>query len=233
VSETGFAQFLRAFMESWFTKMSGPLTIPFAIAALFVPQVWLKLLCAVLALLCGGSASYAIWRRERQAFITERDKNLRPEIAVSIADGTLEASSRSQAGYRTPANLFVNEFWACITLFPAFVNKRPCLASIDSCSLRIKTSLRTIEMIRLRENRLPDDASIDLTKPTHLSEMEQNVLLTPGPTVTRFVQFVAELWKEELPEAELLFRAVDSFGGQWEATARLADLKVVGEMPDF
>jgi hypothetical protein len=56
-----FVAFLRAFGESWLTLMSGPLTVPFAIAALVLPGFY-KLLFAVLAVLCGVFSSYRVWR---------------------------------------------------------------------------------------------------------------------------------------------------------------------------
>jgi hypothetical protein len=61
-----FRAFLRAFGESWLTQMSGPLTVPFAIAALFVPGFY-KLLFAVLAVVCGVFSSYRVWRTARAA----------------------------------------------------------------------------------------------------------------------------------------------------------------------
>ncbi len=60
-----FRAFLRAFGESWLTQMSGPLTVPFAIAALFVPGFY-KLLFAVLAVVCGVFSSYRVWRTARR-----------------------------------------------------------------------------------------------------------------------------------------------------------------------
>jgi len=47
--------------------MSGPASVPFAIAAVFVPGTALKILLALLALLCGLLASYGVWRTERIA----------------------------------------------------------------------------------------------------------------------------------------------------------------------
>lgn len=63
--DTGFMAFLRAFGGSWLTSMSGPLTVPLAVAALFVPGVY-KLLFAALAVICGVFSSYRVWRSERQ-----------------------------------------------------------------------------------------------------------------------------------------------------------------------
>jgi hypothetical protein len=46
--------------------MSGPLTVPFAIAVLFVPGFY-KLLFGVLAIICGVFSSYRVWRTARAA----------------------------------------------------------------------------------------------------------------------------------------------------------------------
>jgi len=59
--DLGFIAFLRAFGQSWLTLMSGPLTVPFAIAALVLPGFY-KLLFGVLAVLCGVFSSYRVWR---------------------------------------------------------------------------------------------------------------------------------------------------------------------------
>ncbi len=59
-----FTAFLRAFGENWLTKMSGPLTVPFTLAALFVPA-YLKPIFAGLAITSGVFASYQVWRNAR------------------------------------------------------------------------------------------------------------------------------------------------------------------------
>jgi len=64
-ADAGFMAFLGAFGENWLTRMSGPLTVPFAIAALFAPGFY-KLLFATLAIVCGVSSSYEVWRNERK-----------------------------------------------------------------------------------------------------------------------------------------------------------------------
>ena len=67
--EATIKEFLRSFGGQWFTKMSGPLTVPFAVAALFVPQTWLKLLFALLAIVCAAVSSYGVWAADRNALI--------------------------------------------------------------------------------------------------------------------------------------------------------------------
>lgn len=66
--------FIRAFGGRWFTKMSGPLTVPFAIAALFWPNGPLKFLFAILAVACAAASSYGIWAHERTHVVSLLDK---------------------------------------------------------------------------------------------------------------------------------------------------------------
>jgi hypothetical protein len=60
-----FVAFLRAFGANWLTKMSGPLTVPFALAALFVTTQYLRVLFGLLAIVCGIVASYEVWKDAR------------------------------------------------------------------------------------------------------------------------------------------------------------------------
>ena len=61
------SSFVRSIGSQWITRMSGPLTVPFALVALFVPQTWLKASSAVLAILCASVSSYGVWSQERKA----------------------------------------------------------------------------------------------------------------------------------------------------------------------
>ena len=80
-----FKGFFLAFGANWFTKMSGPLTVPFTIGALFAPVTWAKAICAALAIVCGGGASYAIWEHERKKLCTEEE--LRKQTEAKLYDG--------------------------------------------------------------------------------------------------------------------------------------------------
>ncbi len=81
-------QFVAAFGGQWLTKMSGPLTVPLAIAALFVPHVWLRLLFALLAITCAIASAYGIWDRERRA----------KEQAIAALQSASQAKARDWAG---------------------------------------------------------------------------------------------------------------------------------------
>jgi hypothetical protein len=67
IQEPTLRNFFRAFGARWFISMSGPTTVPFAVAAVFVPSTWQKVILVALAVLCGLLSSYWVWRIERQA----------------------------------------------------------------------------------------------------------------------------------------------------------------------
>lgn len=58
--------FFRAFWAQWFTRMSGPLTVPVAAAAFFVSAMWQKVAFAGLAIMCALVTCYKIWEAEKR-----------------------------------------------------------------------------------------------------------------------------------------------------------------------
>jgi hypothetical protein len=62
--DLSFWGFIRAFGEGWTTMMSGPLTVPFAIAALYLPG-YPRPIFASLAVVCGLYSSYHVWRKAK------------------------------------------------------------------------------------------------------------------------------------------------------------------------
>jgi hypothetical protein len=64
--DTRFSTYLKAFFSDMLTGMSGPLSVPFALLALWVSSHTQKLLYASLAVLCALFASYRVWRNERR-----------------------------------------------------------------------------------------------------------------------------------------------------------------------
>jgi hypothetical protein len=71
-----FAEYLRAFTARWFILMSGPLMVPFTIAAVYVENTYAKVLLALTAIGCFIFSSYWIWRIEREARATAESKLL-------------------------------------------------------------------------------------------------------------------------------------------------------------
>jgi hypothetical protein len=80
-----FSNFVRAFGSRWFTAMSGPLSVPLAVAAVFVPNDIAKLLLALTAIACAIFASYWVWRRERQQAIVS-EQQLAPKIVLHFEE---------------------------------------------------------------------------------------------------------------------------------------------------
>jgi len=60
-----FWKFLRAFGQDWLTLMSGPLAVPFAIAATFFSG-WARSLLLMLAASCIVFASFRVWRNNQR-----------------------------------------------------------------------------------------------------------------------------------------------------------------------
>jgi hypothetical protein len=57
--------FVHAFGADWFTRMSGPWSVPFAAGAVYFPQTWVKVIFGALAAVCLVAGAYFVWRRER------------------------------------------------------------------------------------------------------------------------------------------------------------------------
>jgi hypothetical protein len=62
-----FQEYLRAFTARWFVLMSGPVSVPFTAAALYVENTTAKALLTIMAITCFAFSSYWIWRIEREA----------------------------------------------------------------------------------------------------------------------------------------------------------------------
>jgi hypothetical protein len=94
--------FLREIVSSWFTGMSGPLSVPLAIASVFVPSDTAKVLLGLTAFACFFGAAYGVWRRERMARnasdvrTAALEDRLSPKIGISInANGIADERDRS------------------------------------------------------------------------------------------------------------------------------------------
>jgi hypothetical protein len=113
MSQPTIKGFLKAFGANWVTKMSGPPTVPFTLAALFVPQAWLRTLFAVLAIVCAFVSSYAVWAAERKNAKESADKldsieSARPKIClrqVKVSDVSFVGGSNT-----SPVVLFTAPF---------------------------------------------------------------------------------------------------------------------------
>jgi hypothetical protein len=61
-----FSTYLKAFFTDALTAMSGPISVPFAAAALWASSYWQKVLWGCLAVVSAGFSSYRVWRKERE-----------------------------------------------------------------------------------------------------------------------------------------------------------------------
>lgn len=89
-------RFFKAFMLNWLTKCSGGLSVPFAAAAAFAPNLSVRLLFVALAVIAFLTACYTIWNIERTSLIKaeqvcdgltqkldrEQERRLKPEIYI-------------------------------------------------------------------------------------------------------------------------------------------------------
>lgn len=73
--------YCRAILRSWFTAMSGPLSVPAAGLALWVENQTAKIVLGITALVCVWAAGFAVWKRER-----ERVRTLEDQLAAVVSD---------------------------------------------------------------------------------------------------------------------------------------------------
>lgn len=59
-------EFLKAFGADWGERMSGPVSVPLMILALFIPNLYVAIGTGVLGIGCGVYAAYRVWATERK-----------------------------------------------------------------------------------------------------------------------------------------------------------------------
>ena len=92
-SASGFFAFLRAFGGRWFVAMSGPLTVPFSVAALYVDSTWARALFGLLAVTCALFTAFWLWRLERERVI-DLESRLAPKL-VFVREACCRVALRS------------------------------------------------------------------------------------------------------------------------------------------
>lgn len=65
LKENGLFDFARAMFAGWFTRMSGPLSVPAAALALWVENDTAKYLLGATAFVCLWATAYFVWKAER------------------------------------------------------------------------------------------------------------------------------------------------------------------------
>lgn len=109
---TGPRAFAQAMLAHWFSAMSGPLSVPAAIAAAFVQNQTGQMLLVLTAFVCVWAAAYGMWRAEREQtissgvwflanFVEKREKFTIAEAACLLANAEIKQSDLSgpSAGY--------------------------------------------------------------------------------------------------------------------------------------
>jgi hypothetical protein len=95
----GVTKFVHALAADWFARMSGPLSVPFAIAAIYVPNETARVLLLATAFVCAWAAAYRVWKVQYERANTAEDEieklkavapDLRPEIIGVAFGGTNE-----------------------------------------------------------------------------------------------------------------------------------------------
>jgi hypothetical protein len=90
-AEPGLHAFCRAMLRHFFTAMSGPLSVPLAVAALWVENQTAKIILGLTALACVWAAAYWIWKPEREKVITlEKFANERNQQKQQLLDEIAE-----------------------------------------------------------------------------------------------------------------------------------------------
>jgi hypothetical protein len=74
MESSSFKNFLKSFGSNWLTGMSGSLSVPITISALFVAPALYKWILAASGVFCLWFSSYRIWANEREKAIRESEK---------------------------------------------------------------------------------------------------------------------------------------------------------------
>jgi hypothetical protein len=105
--------FSKALGDDWLTKMSGPLSVPFAVLALVFKDRLAGILFGALAFVCLVVASYAVWRRERIAVrvlereVTEERERTKPRVELVFDKDCGACQNIVHAGVGTEVRLSI------------------------------------------------------------------------------------------------------------------------------
>ncbi len=121
--------FLSAIMSDWLSGMSGPLTVPFAIAAFWLSSTSARISFTILAILAACVTCYRVWAKEYDRAEEERAKNeVAPKMRMMIYNHVEQGSAGST----------VSDVFFCIGV----VLENPSQVSIDTFSLDIYDAAR-------------------------------------------------------------------------------------------
>jgi hypothetical protein len=75
--------FVKAFGGWWLIAMSGPLSVPFALAGAFFPNGYVRYLSITLAFICAWAAAFGLWRIERER-VRQLEVRLIPKARIFL-----------------------------------------------------------------------------------------------------------------------------------------------------
>jgi hypothetical protein len=117
-------KFISAVMADWMARMSGPLTVPFAVGAFLLPSTAARISFACLAVLAALITCYRVWDKEYERAEIEKGKN---EVAPAITINMHNAVPHGKIGTGLTDLFFYLEL----------VLKAPSQVSIQDFSLMI------------------------------------------------------------------------------------------------
>jgi hypothetical protein len=82
IKGSGLLDFARAMFAGFFTRMSGPLSVPAAIAALWVDNNAAKYLFGITAFVCLYATAYLVWKAERDKIIQLKKRRSRTTVKL-------------------------------------------------------------------------------------------------------------------------------------------------------
>lgn len=91
---SGLLDFIRALWSEWFTAMSGALSVPAALAALWLDNPTLRVVVAVTALVCFWAAAYRVWKKERDRNLETDDVSYGLDILGETEDQMLTGGDK-------------------------------------------------------------------------------------------------------------------------------------------
>lgn len=161
---TKFSKFLNAICNDWLARMSGPLTVPVTIAALFVSTTAYKGLFATLAVLAAMVTCYRVWVKEFDRAEAEIGKNQHPDIRGSVL---IAFSVQGESLVGRPISKDTR-----LIVFLKLVNHRDVPTTIDRYELRIR--------VGETERTIVGEAIFDAFKVKHSSDYKDSLTTSDG-----------------------------------------------------
>ena len=109
IKGSGLLDFVRAVWSEWFTAMSGPLSVPAAVAALWIENPTAKIILGLTAFVCVWAASYAVWKKEREKVLAFEEK-ASLQFSPNDSSGDIGAYTRDVPLYDAVCRMFLGRW---------------------------------------------------------------------------------------------------------------------------